>query len=289
MTRFNLRSLCSLSFVFLVGFAAPAPIAAADPSLLFDPNQIKTTLGEVFTVSIKVDTGGYESGGVGSIIIYDPYMFAATTIQTGQIFTDYPMSSINNEKGKITISGIAASTEHLFSGSGEFAKVTFKPIQIGQSEINFAFQPGLTTDSNIAVTFGNGDILTKINKIEITTLPSSNGNYDPNNSNILTQFTNLTFESFKNKVESAFASLPFSSSKYASAREGRVISKDLDPLGPLVAQKSITDSNESQSMATINKISFNNPLILPAIIAWLVAIIGILLILLIQKRTPPTN
>ncbi len=245
-------------------FAAPVKVWAADPSLEFNPSTVNNQIGAPFTVSIMVDTAGYSSGGVGTIINYDPFMISATAIETGTIFTDYPMSSINNERGKITISGIAASADHLFSGSGEFARITFKPNQLGSSDISFLFQPGSTTDSNIAVTFGNGDILTKVNGLKTNAVPATSLSSE-NGSDFLSYLKSLTFASLKEQIDIKLSTLnlPFISSRYASAREGRPISKNLDPLEPIVAQAPITDTKNTQPVATIANIGGEQPNYLP--------------------------
>lgn len=248
----------------VLALATPLRVRAADPSLEFNPSSVNNELNAPFTVSIMVDTAGYSSGGVGTIINYDPFMISATAIQTGQIFTDYPMSSINNERGKITISGIAASADHLFSGSGEFARITFKPMQLGFSDITFSFQPGSTTDSNIAVTFGNGDILTKVNQLKINAVPATTPAAGSENE-FLSYLKSLTLTSLKEQIDIKLASLnlPFISSKYASAREGRPVSKNLDPLAPIVAQAPITDSKTTQPVATIANVGSTPPNYLP--------------------------
>ncbi len=280
MTLLNKITKAILLGVFL---ALPRSVVAADPSLLFTPTSFDASLNHPFNVTVTVDTAGFSAGGVGAIINYDPFMLAASSIQTGTIFADYPLSSINNEKGKITISGIAASQDHLYSGTGVFATITFTPKQLGFNTISFAFEPGLTTDSNIAVTFGNGDILSKVNKVNVNVVASS-GAPSPTPSGFL---SSLSLSSLKAKWDAEMANLPFVSSQYASAREGRAVSQELDPLEPIVAQPPITDANSSQPVATVNKISSSAPnYLLYSIIAILIFIILTLTVLLFYRKQP---
>lgn len=262
MTLLNRSIFCLI--LAITTLVWPGHTLAADPSLEFDPSTINHALNEPFTVSVMVNTAGYASGGVGTIINYDPFMISATAIQTGQIFTDYPMSSINNQRGKITISGIAASPDHLFSGTGEFARITFKPNQLGHSDITFSFEPGSTTDSNIAVTFGSGDILTKVNQLTINTIPATSTSPTGENE-FLAYLKSLTFASLKEQIDVKLSTLnfPFISSKYASARRGRPVSKNLDPLTPIVAQTPITDNQTTQPPVSLAHITTRSTDYLP--------------------------
>jgi hypothetical protein len=279
-----LLNKCLWAIVLSASLIYPSSVKAAEPSLLFAPITLDAGLNYPFNVTVTVDTAGYSTGGVGAIINYDPFTLAATSIQTGSIFADYPMSSINNEKGKITISGIAASQDHLFSGTGVFATITFTPKQLGFSDISFAFNPGLTTDSNIAVNFGNGDILSKVNKVSVNIGPTSNAP-TPTPAGLLSSLPSLSSLRTRVVAQLATLNLPFISNKYASAREGRPVSDNLDPLEPITGQAPITDPNATQPTASVNNIASSTPnYLVYSIVAILLFIILTLVSLLNYRK-----
>lgn len=150
----------------------------AQGSLVLAPESknftLTVNLEEEFSLKVLIDTFGQSAGGGGVKLNFDPARLKALEIIPGSIFGDYPGAVIDNAKGKITISGLASSTNNMFSGQGIFATIKWKSLKPGNTEITFDFQPGSTTDSNIAVTFGNGDILTQVNTAKINVLKKRN-------------------------------------------------------------------------------------------------------------------
>jgi len=155
--------------ILFLAFSFPQKVrAGTPPSLMFSPVEVTTNLGDNFTLDVNIDTGGQKVGGAGAQIFYDPLFLQAVSIENGTIFSDYPSSDFDNNQGKIIISGIVSPITNLYSGSGLFAKVTFKSVNSGVSSVKFNFVPGSTTDSNIAVVSGSGDILSEVNQANIT-------------------------------------------------------------------------------------------------------------------------
>ncbi len=137
------------------------------PSLLFSPSQVTSIANSTFTVSIIVDTAGQSVNGAGAKITFDPAYLQGVSIQPGTIFPNYATTSIDNTSGKIIISAISNSLDDTFTGLDSLATITFRVIKTGLTNANFVFTPGSTTDSNLAVTTGNGDILERVNTLQI--------------------------------------------------------------------------------------------------------------------------
>lgn len=264
----------SIFFTLLTIFCSSSQVRANEPSLTFSPNTITSSINSTFVVPIIVDTADYASGGVGAIILYDPFMVTPISIQTGKIFGDYPISSINNISGKIIVSGIAASSDSLFSGVGELATIVFRSNQPGSSTVSFLFEPNNTRDSNIAVTFGQGDILSKVNKL-VVTINAGGGNIT--STPIQPQSNQYSLSYVKHNLENLLSSLniQIGRGKYASARTGRFTSKTLSPLDPIISQPPITDPYNSQPIAAINAIASSTASLLKG---GIIAIVGLFIL-----------
>lgn len=161
----KLKFLLFLPIVFFL--ISPKLIRAASPSLKFNSNSKDISLGEEFTVDVIVDTAGEQAVGADAIVLFDGNVLEAESINPGTIFSDYPSLIIDNKKGKLTISGIVKAQSSLFSGSGVLASINFKSIAVGNANLHFDFTQGSTRDSNIAVTKGNGDVLTEVGSMSV--------------------------------------------------------------------------------------------------------------------------
>ena len=144
------------------------PPAKPIPQLLFVPSTIKAKVGTTFLVSLQIDTAGQAASGVGAKITFDPTFLQVVSATPSQTFANYSSPTIDNTTGHLTISAINAAYSDTFTGVDIFATVTFKVIKAGTTTVKYDFVPGSTTDSNIAVTFGNGDILGGVNTLTAT-------------------------------------------------------------------------------------------------------------------------
>lgn len=251
MKRRYVLTLLAVSALILV------PDVRAGASLNLNPSAKTVMVNEEFSLKILVDTGGENIGGVGAKILFDPEKILATKIVSGEIMADYPAAIIDNTSGKLTISGIAGSADDLFSGADIFATVTFRAVAAGQTKISFAFQPGATTDSNVAVSYGNGDILSQVNQSTITiegTGGGGDGDDDDNDDDDGTgggddEYTATPAEDDDNdSLISQLLSL-INPSGYQSGYTppGRSNSEVLSADSPLPRQSPITDPSQSQS------------------------------------------
>jgi hypothetical protein len=129
------------------------------------------------------------SSDLGAKILFKNEDLKVITVKPGVIFGDYPTVAFSNEEGKIIISGVASSVNDFFSGQGIFATITFQATSPGESVIEYIFEPGSTTDSNVAVTYGSGDILARVNKVGVSV--GAKGNYQVVNEIPVTQSEKL--------------------------------------------------------------------------------------------------
>ena len=141
--------------------------SSASASLKFEPSSIEAQANQNFSAKIIIDTAGQSVGGAGAKLIYNPTLIAIVSIEPGTPFSDYPTINFDNRSGRAVISGIVPSPDQLFSGKGTFAVVNFQTISSGITEVSFDFEPGSTTDSNIAVTHGNGDVLGEVGELNV--------------------------------------------------------------------------------------------------------------------------
>lgn len=277
MTHSKFHESVIALILFTTACLSPIRVHAADATITLKPDTASTHLGGEFTLSVMVDTAGYASGGVGTVIKYDPDMVAATHINPGSIFADYPLTTIDQTNGKITISGIAASADHLYTGAGEFATVTFLARNVGTGTISFDFTPGSTRDSNIAVMFGNGDVLARVGQAKITILQTDVGAMGVASPPPVAERPGI-----RDRVALFLGSLnlPFLRDRYASVRSGRSITQNVDPLGPITRQPPITDPLSVQPAATVYNIGVATAQImkLGVIAIILLTILAILLI-----------
>lgn len=137
------------------------PSKAEEGAILsLDPSQKVVTVGEEFEVSLNLNTGGVETSGADVIISYDPDILEVVQIRPGILFQKYPVSEAKD--GKIGFSA-AAVPPQAFSGKGTLAYLKFKALSPGTDFLQFAFEKGVTSDSNVvkAGSFGQ-DVLDKV-------------------------------------------------------------------------------------------------------------------------------
>lgn len=272
----NIKRQLLISTLLLV--CLTSPVLANEASLLFSPSNVELQDNSEVVISIMLNTAGVRVNGAGAKITFNPAYLTAVRVQPSDIFADYPAAIIDNKSGRITISGISSSAEDLFIGEAKFADVVFRPSQQGTSKVQFVFVPGSTTDSNIAVMTGNGDILARVNELTVVTsnpVPGGGDNTAGNNSSATSQEVagqatsttnavgvvaqakaNILSKIKQSEVIAAVASFFGWSSlaeQYAAARPGReaITQATTDPLAPIVRQQPITDPLTMQPAAVV--------------------------------------
>lgn len=144
--------------VRIVPASVSAPIPAPTPTpravLSLDSSTSNLNRGCDFSVNVNVDTGGAITDGTDAILLYDPTRLTVASITSGKIYADYPSNDIDQNVGKITISGLS-SVSTPFTGKGTLATVNFSvkdSAPLGATKIHFDFDPNnknKSTDSNV--------------------------------------------------------------------------------------------------------------------------------------------
>lgn len=235
-----------LFFVFLLStffLLVDGVLAQSVPSLEFSATSKIVKVGEDFSTYIVVDTVGQAAHGTGVKINFDPEVLELTSIEAGNIFGDYPVVSFDNNEGKIIVSAISSSVQNAFVGRGVFATLNFKAIKKGGTAIEFDFEPGSTSDSNIAVVTGNGDILKQVNSllVTITETTGTGGTV----SVPTTPQEAVEPEEGVGLFSKLFRFLGIGGEK-AIVRQGRPKSQAIDAQAPIPSQQPITDANQNQ-------------------------------------------
>lgn len=126
--------------------------------------KINYLIGETVTVNVSVDSGGRSLEGTDVIVHFDPKVLEATSggLVKGKIFDEYPLLSLDNKKGLISISGIGS-----FKGRGQFASVDFKAKTAGSTSVVIDYQKGSTADSNLVEAGTSKDILESVENLNL--------------------------------------------------------------------------------------------------------------------------
>ncbi|MFC1710342.1 cohesin domain-containing protein [Patescibacteria group bacterium] len=157
-------------------------VNAVGPSLRFDPEKVGVQTGDEFEVNVVFDTAGVSIGGVGVKINFKPEDIHASSIIVRDIFDDYPTAAVDNNNGRIIISGIVSGSDNLYKGEGVFATIVFKAKSPGTSVVEFEYEPGSTRDSNIAITSGSGDALSQVSSLTVVVGGEGGGFYEDRSS-----------------------------------------------------------------------------------------------------------
>ncbi len=159
-----------LIFIMVIAWFPVTALAEFKGSLSLDPVSGTLNKGCSYPIKVVVDTNNAETDGTDAIIFYDASRFSITstdiTSGTGT-YADFPGSNVDEQGGKITISGLASVTTP-FTGRGTLATLNFKVKDnagTGATIIKFDYDPNFknkTTDSNIVQRNTIADILNSV-------------------------------------------------------------------------------------------------------------------------------
>ena len=156
-----------LSFVIFLAFFDTAG-AQTVGRMYFENSAITVKTGEVFSTPVYIDTAGSQAAGADALVNYNPVFLQVESVSPGFIFDDYPLAANNAEQAVVSLSGISGSPDELFEGSGVLGTITWRTLKSGVTDLTIEHELGNTTDSNIAVTFGNGDALGSVGSATVT-------------------------------------------------------------------------------------------------------------------------
>lgn len=148
-----------------------SPKAAAQVTLSTDKPVVK--VGEKITVVINVSANKL-TDATDLIINFDPSLLSVETqnqkaVVTGQIYSDYPVNSVDQTKGKITVSGITIAPGGVIT-NGVFGTINLVAKAPGSAKLSLEFTKDATTDTNVVESAG-GDILESVSDLTINITP----------------------------------------------------------------------------------------------------------------------
>lgn len=143
------------------------PIIGAGIFLISPKTSFK--VNDTIPVIIKVSTGGHITSGTDLILRFNPKIIEAgsTAFTAGRIYQNFPIASIDNKIGTISISGVTQGKKDGFGGIGELGVINFKAKALGKTTLSVDFKPGFINDSNVIDTQDNKDILEKVSNLNI--------------------------------------------------------------------------------------------------------------------------
>lgn len=150
--------------------AVRTPVLLKVGTILLNAPKNTYRVNEVIPVAVNIDTGLRIVDGVDVVIHYDPKVLEATSggLFKGRILEEYPVMSVDANKGLISISGIS-NLQNGFKGMGEFATVNFKAKTIVSGTpltVDFTGKDS-TVDSNLVEASTSNDILEQVVNLEL--------------------------------------------------------------------------------------------------------------------------
>lgn len=135
---------------FFYNVLMPITYAAASATLALSPSTSSIANGQTFEVAIVLNTTGVNTSGTDISLRFDKDKLNIVDIRNGTIYDQYVGKNINNTTGIATISGLASSSDSLFTGTGTFATITFRAVGTGTAAVTFNHTPGNKNDTNVA-------------------------------------------------------------------------------------------------------------------------------------------
>lgn len=129
---------------------------------------------------IKVDinlASSRQTDGSDIIVLYNPNLLALVPVdvlrapvKVGNIYDDYPVNSVDEQAGRITVSGITAKAGGVVP-QGLFGSITFEAKAPGIAQIAFDYTKGKTIDTNVIETKTAQDVLDEVHNLELNITP----------------------------------------------------------------------------------------------------------------------
>jgi hypothetical protein len=96
--------------------------------LFFIPSELRVSRGDVFEISMKIDTGNETAGGVKAVVNFDPQLFELQNI----VKSNSAFAELTTER---TVNQVIIEGEGSLIGRGTIADLTFEAINYGEREI----------------------------------------------------------------------------------------------------------------------------------------------------------
>lgn len=142
-----------------------------------ETSQTDFKVGEKINVTVNIESKK-ATDGIDLVIKYNPKELTVVPVDVdtkapflaGTIYSDYPLNSVDEKKGIISVSGISSLPEGVIP-DGVLGTLTFIASEAGKSAVALEFTPGNTTDTNVTETKTAKDILTSVKNLEVNIIP----------------------------------------------------------------------------------------------------------------------
>jgi len=137
--------------------------AVNQPSLKLNPLAGIYKTNDSFDIKIMLNTADEYTDGVDvHYLRFDPDMLKVVKITPGALYANTDKNNFDNNLGLVNFSQTTQGGV-TYKGSGILAIITFQSLAVGDTEANFDFAPGVTTDCNIYKAGGSHtDILSSV-------------------------------------------------------------------------------------------------------------------------------
>lgn len=157
-----MKKIYGFLLIFGLYLILPAGVQAA-ASLSLSPSTGGTTVGQTFTVDLKLDTAGASTTGVDVVFTFNPTILEVVAFNQGTLYGSGQRNpTLDNAGGKITYHPSVTNAIYNYTTSGTpgtLATVTFKG-KIAGSAVQAAFTcTAGTTQSDTNVWSSNQDII----------------------------------------------------------------------------------------------------------------------------------
>jgi hypothetical protein len=196
MPRLTLTHTLALPIALLMLAAFVHPIWAASATFSLTPATKTAAVGDIFSVTITLDSGGNSVTGARAIILYEPAKVqvvdasgnAAPQITYGSgIFTNPTVltNAVDASQGKIELD-LAESTTATpipFTGVGTYGSFYLKALATGTTNLAFSFTPGSSTTGSLVSIANATNVLGSVSSAAYTISAADNSNNNNNNNN----------------------------------------------------------------------------------------------------------
>jgi len=164
--------------LLLAGFFIVLPFFTLSyaATLELDPTTVSTTVGQTFSVKLKVNAGTQKVKSADAWVIYDKNILEAVSVDDGDYFgTDVPTSKDTSTAGKVYVSGMVSDETLPVSGTGIMATINFKALTDGTNVLEFDCTDGSTDGSMILQADDTATNLIECSKNVTSTVTVGNG------------------------------------------------------------------------------------------------------------------
>lgn len=157
--------LFNILLVFSLLLATNTKAVMAGPHQSFTPSSGEYSVGQDFSVTVKMESGGEVIGGADGVGTYDSNILELVSVEKASslVFSttdDGGNCSISEfELGKFSYSCYSNSNTSSNSNSGDLVVFNFKGKTVGTGSVTFTCAQGSTTDTNIIKTDPVEDVI----------------------------------------------------------------------------------------------------------------------------------